>query len=637
MHDKHDKPESAAPPPLAPNLYRDTRCGALRRSDIERRVHLAGWVAAKRDHGGLLFIDLRDPAGPDADLLVGQSDEDTPVVGRVPCGDHRARVVQLVCHPGSAAFQVLSHLRIESVVSITGMVVARPAENVNPELLTGEVEVEVGNVEVLSSSDVLPFPVERDTDVGEEARLTYRYLDMRRGPLVERLAKRARFCQLVRTHLSGRGFLEVQTPVLTASSPEGARDYLVPSRLYPGEFYALPQAPQQFKQLLMVGGIERYFQIAPCFRDEASRADRSPGEFYQIDLEMAFATQEDVFREVELLFGTLVSSLSGKRAPAPYPRLSYADALARYGTDKPDLRFGLEIEDLTTELGGRTELPMFAEAPARGNAIRALLAPSAADRSRSWFDGFSEATKSTGTIGSWLQLPADGGETKGPLARRLTSEEIRAIVAATGASHGDAVLTGVGPGPSASVALGQVRSALGHELGLADHDLLAFCWIVDFPMFERNSETGEWDFSHNPFSMPQGGLEALESKGPGEVLAFQYDVVCNGLELSSGAVRNHLPEVMEKAFGIAGYSRDRLERSFPALWNAFRYGPPPHAGIAPGVDRLLMLLEDQPNIREVIAFPLNQMARDLLMGAPAPVTPAQLSELHLQVVPPKKS
>jgi aspartyl-tRNA synthetase len=608
----------------------------LRRSDIERRVRLAGWVAAKRDHGGLLFIDLRDPVGPDADLLVAHSEEVAPPSAPVQCGDHRARVVQLVCHPGGAASEVLSHLRVESVVSVTGMVVARPAENVNPELLTGEVEVEVGNVEVLSSSDVLPFPVERDSDVGEEARLTYRYLDMRRGPLTERLAMRARFCQLVRTHLSGRGFLEVQTPVLTASSPEGARDYLVPSRLYPGEFYALPQAPQQFKQLLMVGGVERYFQIAPCFRDEASRADRSPGEFYQIDLEMAFATQEDVFGEVELLFGALVSSLSGKRAPAPYPRLSYADALARYGTDKPDLRFGLEIVDLTTELGGRTELPMFAEAPARGNAIRALLAPGAAERPRSWFDGFSEAAKATSTIGSWLQLPADGGEAKGPLARRLAPEEIRTMVAATGAAHGDAVLTGVGPVPSASVALGQVRSTLGHELGLADHDLLAFCWIVDFPMFERNSETGEWDFSHNPFSMPQGGLEALGSKDPGEVLAFQYDVVCNGIELSSGAVRNHLPEVMESAFAIAGYSRDRLERSFPALWNAFRYGPPPHAGIAPGVDRLMMLFEDQPNIREVIAFPMNQMARDLLMGAPSAVTPAQLAELHLQVVPPKK-
>jgi aspartyl-tRNA synthetase len=592
-------------------------------------VRLSGWVAAKRDHGGLLFIDLRDPAGPDADL---------PAPGNAFLrGDHSARMVQLVSHPGHATFETLSRLRLESVVAVTGKVVDRPADTVNPKLATGEVEVDVDGLEVLSTSEVLPFPVERDSDVGEEARLTHRYLDMRRGPLIERLAKRARFCQLVRSHLSSRGFLEVQTPVLTVSSPEGARDYLVPSRLYPGEFYALPQAPQQFKQLLMVGGVERYFQIAPCFRDEASRADRSPGEFYQIDLEMAFATQEDVFHEVELLFHLLISSLSAKKAPSPYPRLSYADALARFGTDKPDLRFGLEIVDVTGALGGRTELPMFAEAPSRGNVVRALLAPAAAERPRSWFDGFGDAAKALGTIGSWLQLPADGSDYKGPLSRKLTADEMGTLVAATGARHGDAVLTCVGPSPSASVALGQTRAVLGRDLGLADPDILAFCWIVDFPMFERNPETGDWDFSHNPFSMPQGGLRALEDSDPGEILAYQYDVVCNGVELSSGAVRNHLPEVMEKAFAIAGYSRDRIERSFPALWNAFHYGAPPHAGIAPGVDRLVMLLSDQPNIREVIAFPLNQMARDLLMGAPAPVTPAQLAELYLQVVPPKKS
>ncbi|HET9059978.1 MAG TPA: aspartate--tRNA ligase, partial [Acidimicrobiales bacterium] len=551
-------------------------------------------------------------------------------------GDHDDRVVQLVCHPGDEVFDTLTRLRLESVVSIDGTVSMRPENTVNPKLSTGEVEVQVRSVDVLSSSDVLPFPVEKDSEVGEEARLTYRYLDMRRGPLVERLAKRARFMQLVRGHLSARGFLEVQTPVLTVSSPEGARDYLVPSRLYPGEFYALPQAPQQFKQLLMVGGIERYFQIAPCFRDEASRADRSPGEFYQIDMEMAFATQDDVFREVELLFSHIVGSLTDKQMRSPFPRLSYADALARFGTDKPDLRFGLEIADVTGALGGRTELPMFSEAPARNNVIRALLAPGAADRSRSWFDSFADAAKGSSCIGSWLQLPSDGSDIKGPLARKLTADEIAVIVGAVGANPGDAILTAVGPAKKASSPLGQVRTLLGRELGLAEPHQLAFCWIVDFPMYERNEETGQWDFSHNPFSMPQGGLEALESKDPGEIVAYQYDVVCNGLELSSGAVRNHLPEVMEKAFAIAGYSRERIEQSFPALWNAFRYGPPPHAGIAPGFDRIFMLLEDQPNIREVIAFPLNQTARDLLMGAPAAVTPAQLAELHLQVVPPKK-
>jgi len=625
--------DALAPAPLVPNRYRGTRCGALREEHIGNEVRLAGWVAAKRDHGGLLFVDLRDPVGPDAHLPVEDAQGAAEGLKR---GDHDARVAQLVCHPGSEAFEVLSRLRLESVVSVTGKVVARPAGTVNPRLATGSVEVEVAGVEVLSSADVLPFPVERDSEVGEEARLTYRYLDIRRGPLAQRLSKRALMTQLTRSHLRSRGFVEVQTPVLTASSPEGARDYLVPSRLYPGEFYALPQAPQQFKQLLMISGIERYFQIAPCFRDEASRADRSPGEFYQIDIEMAFATQEDVFHEVELLFSALVAGLSDKRAPAPYPHIAYKDALARYGTDKPDLRFGLEVVDLTQDLGGRTELPMFAEAPAKGHAVRALLAPAAAGRPRSWFDSFAEAAKSAGLTGSWLQLPPDGSEPKGPLARRLSEQELATLAQSTGAHPGDAVLTCVGPPLSASVPLGQVRNSLGRELGLADPGLLAFCWVVDFPMFERNPETGQWEFSHNPFSMPQGGLAALEELSPGEVLAFQYDVVCNGMELSSGAVRNHLPEVMEKAFAIAGYSRERLERSFPALWNAFRYGPPPHAGIAPGLDRFFMLLEDQPNLREVIAFPLAQNARDLMMGAPAPATPEQLAELHLQVLPPKQ-
>ena len=615
---------------FVPNRYRDVRCGSLRAAHVGAHVRVAGWVATKRDHGGLLFIDLRDPAGPDAYLPAGED-------GGILRGDHRSLVVQVVTHPEDPAFEVLSRLRLESVVSIDGQVVARPPANVNPKLATGEVEVRVGSVEVLSTADVLPFPVERDSEVNEELRLTYRYLDLRRGPLLERLAKRARYGQLVREHLSSRGFLEVQTPVLTVSSPEGARDYLVPSRLYPGEFYALPQAPQQFKQLLMVSGVERYFQIAPCFRDEASRADRSPGEFYQIDLEMAFATQEDVFREVELLFAHLVSELTTKRSTTPFPRLTYADAVARYGSDKPDLRFGLEIVDVTGDLGGRTELPMFTEAPSRGNVIRVLRAPGAAERPRSWFDAFGEAAKARGCIGSWLQLPADGAERKGPLSRKLTAEEMETLVAAVEAVPGDALLTCVGPFPTASAPLGPVRSALGRELGLAEPDLLAFCWIVDFPMYERNPDTGAWDFSHNPFSMPQGGLEALESNDPGEILAFQYDVVCNGIEISSGAVRNHRPEVMEKAFAIAGYPRERVEKSFPALWNAFHYGPPPHAGIAPGYDRLFgMILEDQPNLREVTAFPLNQGARDLLMGAPAPVTPAQLAELNLQVVLPKK-
>ncbi len=544
--------------------------------------------------------------------------------------------MQLVAHPDQAAFETLTHLRLESVISVTGEVVARPPETVNAKLATGEIEVIIGHAEVLSAADVLPFPVERDSDVGEEARLRYRYLDLRRGPLAERLAARAHLAQVVRSHLAGRGFLEIQTPILTASSPEGARDFLVPSRLYAGEFYALPQAPQQFKQLLMVGGVERYFQIAPCFRDEASRADRSPGEFYQIDLEMAFATQEDVFVEVELMMARIVRECSAKQAPAVFPRLGFREAIDRYGTDKPDLRFGLEIADVTGELGGRTELPMMTGAPAAGHVIRALRAPEAAGRPRRWFDDFQGGAGRARVAGAYLQLDPSG-EVRGSLAKKLTPEEAAVLVASVGAVPGDAVLVAVGGRQGVAAVLGEQRGVLGRELGLADPGVLSFCWVVDFPMFERDEETGAWGFSHNPFSMPQGGLEALQTLDPGEVVAYQYDLVCNGVELSSGAVRNHLPEVMETAFAIAGYGPERIRQSFPALWNAFHYGPPPHAGIAPGFDRILMLLEDQANLREVIAFPLNQGARDLLMGAPGPATDSQLAELHLRVVPPPPS
>jgi aspartyl-tRNA synthetase len=597
---------------LADSPYRNIRAGHVSEAHVGERLRLAGWVAAKRDHGGLLFVDLRDASG----------------------------ILQLVSHPDRRGFEALGRLRLESVVSVAGEVVARDEKDYNPRLATGTVELAVDSVEVLSGADVLPFPVDPAADISEEARLRYRYLDLRRGPVVARLQARARFAQLVRTHMAGRGFLEVTTPILTASSPEGARDFLVPSRLYPGEFYALPQAPQQFKQLLMVGGIERYFQIAPCFRDEASRADRSPGEFYQIDLEMAFATQEDVFDEVEQLMIHVVTELPVgglapvKRAKAPFPRLSYDDALARYGTDKPDLRFELPIADATGTLGGATELPMFLLAREKGHAIRALRIPGGAPRPRRWFDTFADAANKAGVIGSWLQLDEPGADARGPLARKLTASEVAVLADAVGAEPGDAVLTAVGAAGAASRVLGTQRGAVGRELGLADPDDLAFCWITDFPMYERNEETGGWDFSHNPFSMPQGGLEALQDEDPGDILAYQYDLVCNGLELSSGAVRNHRPDVMQAAFAIAGYGPERVEESFPALWQAFHFGAPPHAGIAPGFDRILMLLLDQANLREVIAFPLNQTARDLLMGAPAPVDDAQLKELHLRVLPP---
>ncbi|MDQ1359487.1 MAG: aspartyl-tRNA synthetase [Acidimicrobiaceae bacterium] len=612
-----------SPPPLAQNAYRAIRAGEVTEGHVGQRLRLAGWIGAKRDHGGLLFIDLRDAGG----------------------------VLQLVSHPDRPGFDTLSRLRLESVISVEGEVVARDEKDFNPKLATGTIELAVDSIEVLSVADVLPFPIDSAAEISEEARLRFRYLDLRRGPVVARLQARARLAQLVRTHLAGRGFLEITTPILTASSPEGARDFLVPSRLYPGEFYALPQAPQQFKQLLMVGGVERYFQIAPCFRDEASRADRSPGEFYQIDLEMAFATQEDVFDEVEQLMAHVVTELPEdglapvKRAKAPFPRLTYSDAVTRYGTDKPDLRFDLAIADLTATLGGATELPMFQLAHEKGHAIRALRIPGGGPRPRRWFDAFADAAAKSGVTGSWLQLEERSGApsatdespvlpAKGPLARKLTEGEVRMIVEAVGAVPGDAVLTAVGPPQKVSQPLGVQRSLVGRELGLADPDELAFCWITDFPMYEWNDETRGWDFSHNPFSMPQGGLETLQTKDPGDILAYQYDLVCNGLELSSGAVRNHQPEVMEAAFAIAGYGPDRVQESFPALWQAFHYGAPPHAGIAPGFDRLLMMLLDQANLREVIAFPLNQSARDLLMGAPSVVNEQQLKELHLRVVPP---
>ncbi|MDQ1419372.1 MAG: aspartyl-tRNA synthetase [Acidimicrobiaceae bacterium] len=612
-----------SPPPLAQNAYRAIRAGEVTEGHVGQRLRLAGWIGAKRDHGGLLFIDLRDAGG----------------------------VLQLVSHPDRPGFDTLSRLRLESVISVEGEVVARDEKDFNPKLATGTIELAVDSIEVLSVADVLPFPIDPAAEISEEARLRFRYLDLRRGPVVARLQARARLAQLVRTHLAGRGFLEITTPILTASSPEGARDFLVPSRLYPGEFFALPQAPQQFKQLLMVGGVERYFQIAPCFRDEASRADRSPGEFYQIDLEMAFATQEDVFDEVEQLMAHVVTELPEdglapvKRAKAPFPRLTYSDAVTRYGTDKPDLRFDLAIADLTATLGGATELPMFQLAHEKGHAIRALRIPGGGPRPRRWFDAFADAAAKSGVTGSWLQLEEPSGApsatdespvlpAKGPLARKLTEGEVRMIVEAVGAVPGDAVLTAVGPPQKVSQPLGVQRSLVGRELGLADPDELAFCWITDFPMYEWNDETRGWDFSHNPFSMPQGGLETLQTKDPGDILAYQYDLVCNGLELSSGAVRNHQPEVMEAAFAIAGYGPDRVQESFPALWQAFHYGAPPHAGIAPGFDRLLMMLLDQANLREVIAFPLNQSARDLLMGAPSVVNEQQLKELHLRVVPP---
>jgi aspartyl-tRNA synthetase len=580
--------------------YRSDRCGALRRSDEGKQVRVSGWLHNRRDLGGVLFIDLRDHYG----------------------------IVQLVARPGSDAYDLLGSLRKETVIRIDGTVVPRGAANINPDLPTGEVEIEVGDVEVLGTCEPLPFSVFPEEQTAEEKRLTYRFLDLRRATMHRNIMLRAAVIRSIRERMAEQGFTEFQTPILTATSPEGARDFLVPSRLYPGRFYALPQAPQQFKQLLMVSGFDRYFQIAPCFRDEDSRADRSPGEFYQLDLEMSFAEQEDVFAVLEEVLVGLFREFADGRAVVPdFPRISFRDAMTRYGTDKPDLRAHLELTDVTEVFKG-TDFRAFA-----GKHVRALAVPDAADQPRSFFDRLQAVAVERGAQGlAWVRADADG-RLSGPIAKHLTPDETERLLGAVGGEPGTAVLLYAGEPDQASRVMAEVRIAAARLTGRFDEDIFRFCWIVDFPMYEAGAD-GTIMFSHNPFSMPQGGLEALENLDPLDILAWQYDIVCNGIELSSGAVRNHSPQVMFKAFSIAGYPADQVEREFTGMLKAFRFGAPPHAGIAPGIDRIVMLLADQPNIREIIAFPLNQNAQDLLMGAPTDVPEKRLAELHLRSVKP---
>ncbi len=580
--------------------YRTHTCQALRPEHVGQTVKLAGWVHRKRDHGHLLFIDLRDHYG----------------------------ITQCVFTPDSGAFKTAEALRLESVISVAGQVVARTEENVNPALPTGLVEVVVADVAVLSAADTLPFQVAGTQEIPEEQRLRYRFLDLRREKLHANIVLRSKVIASIRQRMHAQGFLEFQTPILTSSSPEGARDYLVPSRVHPGRFYALPQAPQQFKQLLMVSGFDRYFQIAPCFRDEDARADRSPGEFYQLDVELSFVTQDDVFAAIEpVLAGVFAEFSDWPVSPPPVPRIPYDDAMVMYGTDKPDLRNPIRAADVT-DLFRTSPFTVFAEAAAAGSVIRAIPAPGAADRSRSFFDKTVGLGESLGLAGLAYIVAAE--TPRGPLAKYVPEADRQRLFDRAGIRTGDAVFFAAGPAGALGRPIDGLRTHLGRELGVIDEQAYRFCWITDFPFFERD-ETGQIAFSHNPFSMPQGGLEALNSGDPLAIKAFQYDIVCNGVELSSGAIRNHRPDIMLRAFELAGYGPEDVERRFGGMLAAFRYGAPPHGGLAPGIDRIVMLLAREPNLREVIAFPMTQNAEDLLMRAPSTVSEKQLRELHIRV------
>ena len=589
------------------HIYRSHNCGQLRRTDVGGRARLSGWVHRARDHGGLLFIDLRDHYG----------------------------ITQCVVEPDSPVFHIVSEARSEWVLTLTGPVVARSAETINPNLPTGEVEIRIEEAAIQSTADELPVPVFGDLDYPEDTRLRYRFLDLRRERLHKNIMLRAQVIQSIRRRMVAQGFFEFQTPILTASSPEGARDFLVPSRLHPGKFYALPQAPQQFKQLIMVAGFDRYFQIAPCFRDEAGRADRSPGEFYQLDFEMSFVTQEDVFAAIEPVLQGVFEEFAGGRkvSPAPFPRIPYSEAMLRYGVDKPDLRNPIVIADVKA-LFDREDVSF--KAFKNKEAVRAIPAPDAGAQPRSWFDRLNDWARSEGAPGlGYIVFEDEGGKVvgKGPIAKFIPQDVIDHLVTVTASKAGDAVFFTADKAARAAALAGQVRIKLGNDLNLIKKDRFEFCWVVDFPMFEWNEDEKKIDFSHNPFSMPQGGLEALETKDPLTINAYQYDIVCNGIELSSGAIRNHKPETMLKAFEIAGYSREETEARFGGMLNAFRYGAPPHGGSAPGIDRIVMLLAEATNLRDVTMFPMNQQAQDLLMGAPSEVMAKQLRELHIRVVP----
>ena len=585
------------------NPYRSHTCNDLRAGHAGQTVRLAGWIHNKRDLGGVLFIDLRDHYG----------------------------ITQIVVPPTAAFQDTLSHLPKETVISVHGNVRPRPEGTVNPNIPTGEVELDVAGYDRLGSCEALPMNVFPEDHTPEETRLKYRFLDLRRSKLHQTVMLRAKVISSIRRRMIELGFQEFQTPILTSSSPEGARDFLVPSRLYPGEFYALPQAPQQFKQLLMVSGFDRYFQIAPCFRDEDGRADRTPGEFYQLDVEMSFVTQDDVFKAMENLLAGLFPEFSAwPMTPAPFVRIPYKESMLKYGTDKPDLRIPVEIKDLSP-LFAKSEFKAFA-----GKTVRAFAVPQAFDQPRSWFDNLQEEAKKLGAPGlAYMKVEkADGVITgfTGPIAKFLTGPDIvSAIEPMTGPEQTVIFFSADQNETKAAKVLGAMRVKIAEQLGLIEKDIFKFAWIVDYPMYEMNEETKAIEFSHNPFSMPQGGLDALEKQDPLTIFAYQYDLVCNGYEMLSGAIRNHIPEIMYKAFALAGHDKSVVDTEFAGMINAFRYGAPPHGGAGVGVDRVIMLLANEASIREVIAFPLAQKGRDLLMNAPSPVSEKQLREVHLTI------